>query len=547
MQPLSAFEPAPADGMLWVNPADVLLEWNDGMGAFFHDVYLSTDPQAVTDRDSGALRQRVALQTQLRVGALEPDTTYYWAVDEIQADTTTTAGTLWRFTTVGDVAGIEGAYFSNKDLSGEPALTRMDPAINFDWGQNAPAPDVPAGEFSVRWTGELQVPWTDTYHFVARASDGVRLWIDGQLIINDWVDRSVSRSSGEIGLTAGRKHSFVLEYYQGFNNAIIELMWENSLLPEQLVPAGALQPLSTAGLHRPLQGSTNVSQEPILQWIPMPQAQQHDLYLGTDANAVAAATTASAGIYQGRLDQDQTRFTPQRLDWNATYYWRVDEVGAGNGNSPVGGQVWRFTTANGIVIDGFESYSMLAGEEVFLSWLDGFGGDETLGGSTVGHLLAPYVETKASKVRSGAQSLPFYYVNDGNFNDFNERPGTAAFSLILHTFADAQNFQRRDNRDLDRLVLALTGSRTNGVDDLTVTLTDAANQSGTVNHPDNPQAVQSTVWSEWFIDLSVFQDQGVDVTRIQSLTLGIGNRNQTVGNKGVIWVDDIRLIPPVGP
>ena len=104
-------------------------------------------------------------------------------------------------------------YFNTRDLSGPPVLTRYDPAIDFDWGLGSPDPAVPADDFSVRWTRVLGFT-PGTYRFYASCDDGVRVYVDGQHILDAWRDQRLpNNTTGEITLSGGQ-HTVVVEYYE---------------------------------------------------------------------------------------------------------------------------------------------------------------------------------------------------------------------------------------------------------------------------------------------------------------------------------------------
>ena len=113
----------------------------------------------------------------------------------------------------------KGDYFSNKNLSGLPALTRIDVAVSFDWGQGAPANGLPVDGFSVRWTRALQYD-AGVYRFSLRSDDGVRLWIDGILQIDEWHDASGQTYARDVQLGAGT-HAFTIEYFENTGGALI--------------------------------------------------------------------------------------------------------------------------------------------------------------------------------------------------------------------------------------------------------------------------------------------------------------------------------------
>lgn len=100
------------------------------------------------------------------------------------------------------VSGWLGEYYNNDVLSGSPALVRADSAINFNWGHNAPAPGVDPDTFSVRWT-QSPVFTAGNYRFTTTADDGVRLWVNGHLLIDEWQEQSVRTFTADMYLPAG--------------------------------------------------------------------------------------------------------------------------------------------------------------------------------------------------------------------------------------------------------------------------------------------------------------------------------------------------------
>jgi PKD repeat protein len=117
-----------------------------------------------------------------------------------------------------------GEYYNNPTLSGNPVLVRNDVSINFDWGSAAPAAGLPADNFSARWSRSLSFP-AGTYRFYARVDDGVRLWIDGALVIDQWHDSAPTTYSADVNLSDG-SHSLRMEYYERSGGALAQLAWE---------------------------------------------------------------------------------------------------------------------------------------------------------------------------------------------------------------------------------------------------------------------------------------------------------------------------------
>ncbi len=122
-------------------------------------------------------------------------------------------------------AAWRGEYFSNRRLSGSPALVRYDAAIDFAWKEGSPDASIPADDFSVRWTRTLG--FTDgTYRFYASCDDGVRVAVDGSHVIDVWKDQKVSSThTGDIYLGNGQ-HTIVVEYYEHGGQASAHVWWK---------------------------------------------------------------------------------------------------------------------------------------------------------------------------------------------------------------------------------------------------------------------------------------------------------------------------------
>jgi PKD repeat protein len=116
-----------------------------------------------------------------------------------------------------------GEYYNNPNLSGNPVLVRNDVSIDFDWGTGSPGPGVPVDGFSARWSRSLNFS-AGTYRFYALADDGVRLWIDGNLVIDQWHDSSPTTYTADVTLSAGW-HTVVMEYYEDTGGAVVQLTW----------------------------------------------------------------------------------------------------------------------------------------------------------------------------------------------------------------------------------------------------------------------------------------------------------------------------------
>src|SRR5260370_6266656 len=114
----------------------------------------------------------------------------------------------------GTPTGLRGEYFSNQELQGQPADVRTDQQVNFDGGRYKPAHHVGENNFSVRWTGKLTPAESGVYRLGATADDGVRLYLDGQLLIDAWTSNPTKTVTKEVNLEAGRAYDVRREDYQ---------------------------------------------------------------------------------------------------------------------------------------------------------------------------------------------------------------------------------------------------------------------------------------------------------------------------------------------
>ncbi|MGE3507816.1 MAG: PA14 domain-containing protein, partial [Vicinamibacterales bacterium] len=148
----------------------------------------------------------------------------------------------------GSGTGLQASYFNDAGTGGHFTalrLTRVDPTVDFDWADLAPDPTVQSDNFSVRWSGQVQAPVTGTYTFSTASNDGVRLWVDSTLVIDQWNDHTVQTdTAAPISLTAGVAYNISLEYYDHLGPATVQLRWAYPGQPGQVIPQGNLFPTS---------------------------------------------------------------------------------------------------------------------------------------------------------------------------------------------------------------------------------------------------------------------------------------------------------------
>jgi|GEM_PF-6969216 len=120
--------------------------------------------------------------------------------------------------------GLKGEYYKSQDLL-DLYLTRIDKTIYFDWGKKSPLPGFNKNRFSIRWTGFIYAPESGNYYFLTRSDDGVRLWIDDELLIDDWRGHSELELRRIHNLNKGY-HTIKLEYFDDSADASIKLLWK---------------------------------------------------------------------------------------------------------------------------------------------------------------------------------------------------------------------------------------------------------------------------------------------------------------------------------
>jgi endo-1,4-beta-xylanase len=132
-----------------------------------------------------------------------------------------------------EAAGLQAVYFDNEDFTGTQ-VTRTDATLNFNWKDSAPVPGIAADSFSVRWTGSVTPKYSELYTFIVHADDGVRLWVNGVKLIDDWGYRSGNRFA-KLRLEAGKAYAIKLEYHEGMGNARLQFTWKSASQRREIV------------------------------------------------------------------------------------------------------------------------------------------------------------------------------------------------------------------------------------------------------------------------------------------------------------------------
>jgi len=281
------------------------------------------------------------------------------------------------------------------------------------------------------------------------------------------------------------------------------------------------------GNPNPAYDATDVGMNAILSWTPAASAASHELYFGTDKEAVRTADTSSPE-YIGSKALGAESHDPGLLEPETTYYWRVDEIDA-QGNTSTG-PLWIFTTGRFLLVDDFEGYTDddVAGEAIWQTWIDGFGIADN--GAQVGYLIPPYAEQTI--VHGGSQSMPLLYVNEAGVTN-------SEGSMTLTAPRDWTQ------AGVAELSLWYRGLSDNAGEPLYAAVSNAGGTPAVIANDDSAAAA-IIEWAEWRIPLQAFADQGVNLTNVDKIAVGLGSKSgvASAGGSGTMYIDDIRLYQP---
>jgi hypothetical protein len=140
----------------------------------------------------------------------------------------------------GPSTGLTGFYFNDNTLTALK-FQRLDPVVDFAWANDPPDPGITFLGFSVRWTGKIRTLYTERYTFTVHSGDGARLWIDGDLLIDDWKNRAPEDSVDSVDLGSGL-HDIKLEYLHNTGWSVVRLLWESRSQSKGVVPTQYLTP-----------------------------------------------------------------------------------------------------------------------------------------------------------------------------------------------------------------------------------------------------------------------------------------------------------------
>ncbi len=527
-----ASAPNPQDGQTDV-PQNAVLSWMPGEFAASHDVYFGTSLDDVTAASRSNPRDVLVNQGQTDAmydpdGLLEFGQTYYWRIDEVNAPPSNAIhpGEVWSFTAEPFSYAIDdvNATASTTSAAGEGPNRAVDGSGLDANGQHS----TNQGEM---WLGAAQAGepvWIQFDFDKVYRLDQMRLWnynvpfelylgfslknvtVEYTTDANDWTvlgDFDLSQGPGvntypgqaiDLGGLAASSIRLTVNDNFGTQNSYglgeVQFMY---------VPVRVREP-------SPADGATDVDPQIVLNWRPGREAVSHEIYLSTDANAVADGTASIGSTTASSYDLG-------KLDLAMTYYWKIDEVNEAATPSVWEGDVWSLTTRDYIPVEDFESYND-EDNQIFNIWIDGY--ENNANGSLIGHANPPYAEQ--GLVHSGDQSAPLSYDNTG----------TASISEATLTLPGAQDWTAAGAQTL---VLYFRGRFENGAGQLYIKI------NGTrVDYDGSVDALKMPLWKQWDIDLASLSATARSVT---TLTVGVSG-----SGAGLVYLDDIQLYreaPPI--
>ena len=525
----NAYEPIPSDGASFVDP-EVTLNWSPGLNAKLHMVYFGDSFDDVNNATEGT----ASATTSFEPGTLELGKTYYWRVDESDPPSTV-KGEIWSFTTtlpgLGTAVMDRWENITTTDINAlkndvrypnNPTVTET--VDSFLWNGD----DI--DNYGARIEGWLYVPATGDYTFWLNTDDHGELWLstddDSSNAVLIAQESSYSgfgawgtgeEQSDPVPLIGGEKYYISALWKEGTGGDHCQVAWQGPGIGERTVIPGTnlspFEPLTAFGAN-PANRAVDVSQTPILQWKAGLEAASHEVYFGTDADAIANATKASPEFVGTRQLGSET-YEPATLAWNTAYYWRVDEINTANPDSPWVGNVWSFTTANFGIVDDFESYND-TDNLVYERYQDGVN-NPNVNGSTIGYFTGASMESDT--VHGGNLSVPFEYKNS-----------PATISEVTLNFTPAQDWTANG---ITTLSLWFAGDPANVPGQFYVKVNGVR-----VNYDGDASNLTRVVWQVWNIDLTAIN---TNMSRVTSFAFGI----QGPGANGTLLLDDIRLLSSV--
>jgi len=199
--------------------------------------------------------------------------------------------------------GLSAEYFANLNFSGAPVLKRVDASVDFEWNNVSPGPGVPAGNYSIRWTGELVPPVDGEYRLGASADGGYRIYLDGKKSIDELAPHGARTMTTLVHLQAGRPYPIRIEYFHGWWEATARLLWLPPNLTQDAVNAArrADVVIAVVGITAQFEGEESDSSDPgffggdrLDLNLPRPQEELLESVAATGKPLIVVLTSGSA-------------------------------------------------------------------------------------------------------------------------------------------------------------------------------------------------------------------------------------------------------------
>ena len=522
----AASSPSPADEATEV-ARDAALSWRPGAFAGTHDVYLGTSFEDVASAAASVLvSQGQDANTYDPSGSFAYGQTYYWRIDEVNdaPDFTVHAGPVWSFTVellaypianvIATASSSDGEAGPEKTVDNSGLANGLHSTLNADMWMTARGTALPAWiqfEFDrVYKLHEMRVWNSNTLMEGAIGVGCKEVAVEYSTNGSDWTVLNETETFNQAPGAADYAYNTTVDFAGAAAKYVKlspksnwgDLVSQCGLSEVQFfqIPVQAREPM-------PASGTTNVDPRTVtLSWKAGREAASHEVYLGTDMQAVAESIAPVVTV-------NQATYTPPALQLDTTYYWKVVEVNEAAAPDAWDSDVWSFSTPAYLAVEDFEVYTddIDAEETIYQAWIDGYGDDAN--GSYVGYPEAPFAEQ--SMIHSGRQSMPFSY----------ENTGSVARSEAKRTFVTAQDWTQHD---VKTLVLFFRGQATNSPASVYLKINDKK-----ISFNNGAPATSLPLWKQWNIDLAT---AGVTLKSIKSLTIGVEG-----SGTGRLFIDDIRL------
>jgi hypothetical protein len=514
---------------------DATLNWVQSASATAYNVYFGTSSDEVQNADinSSLLVGPGHDANSYDPGQLEYGLTYYWRVDEIGTPASNVQkGKVWSFTVEPFARAISAddiiATASSQAEGQGPENTINESGLvddlhstdTFDMWATVDGEALPA------W---IQYEFDKTYQL-----NEMQVWnYNGQTLLSavgimdvvvEYSTDGVTWSSND-SVSIFNKASGAEDYAYNtsipFNGIPVKYVkvttnsnWSGGFVNQcglsevrfLYIPVNARTPV-------PDDGATDVAIDVTLGWKAGREADEHNVYISTDEQAVTEGTVAPVTVAE-------TSYGPLSLDLGTTYYWRVDEVNNANATPIWEGNTWSFTTSDYRVVDDFESYNDIpAGLEgsnlIYLTWVDGYDNPST-NGSTMGYSSGASLETAIA--RSG-YSAPLMYNNT-----------TAGISKVTANTQDLPGGSDWTIGSPEQLVLWIYGDQNNPASEQMYVEIDGVKKifSGDI---------AAEQWQDFPIDLTSL---GINLSNVGTVTIGLEKTGST-GGSGMIFIDDVQL------